>query len=290
LTPGAGFTSGSEYGSLRVTPDGERIFVTAWHLGSPFPGFPDGLSIFRRDPATGALGNVEAVLEEAGWPPTDGLSQPSSIAFTADGKFAYLGAYADRSLTAFRVRPFCASAPRASCRQTTKPGTLSLVVRAFTDPARDTLHWKWRHGEETPAAAFGDPSSDTDFVFCVHTQSADAWRPVIELSAPVAEDCAPGGPCWKKRGNPAGTKGWVYRDRARRNDGLGEIKLVPGLDGRASIALSGKGAALALPTLPLVTIDALSAEIVSGDGECWGAGYAAPFLRSDGRQLSDRSD
>lgn len=290
VAAGAGFTAGAEFGTLAVTPDGDRVLVTAWHRGAPFPGFPDGIAIFRRDPATGALTFDEALLEDETWPPDDGLTAPTGMALTADGRFAYLASNGDHALTAFRLLPFCATAPLTSCRKPASPGAATLELRDGAAPARDAVQWKWRRGEETLPAAFGDPTSDTDLTFCVHVRSGSAWRPAIELTIPAGSTCANDSSCWRARGNPPGSKGWRYHDQMRANDGVVDLTLQPGGDGKTMVTLLGRGADLGLPSLPLVSADELRVQLVSGDGQCWGADHAAPFRVHDGRRLISRSE
>jgi hypothetical protein len=290
VTPGAGFTSGADLGMVAVTPDGERVFVTGSHVGTPFPGAPDGIAIFRRDPASGALTYVEAVLEEDAFPQSDGLSLPAAIAFTSDGRFAYLGANGDRSLTAFAILPFCPSTPRPSCRLPTTPGAASLVLRSFADPQRNSLQWKWRRGAATDASAFGDPSSDTDLAFCMHARSGAGWKTLVELTVPAGSTCASDASCWRGFGTPSGSKGWLYRDRTRANDGVSDVKLRPGPDGESVAKVAGRGSALGLPALPLAGVDEVSAQLVSGEDECWGAAFSAPFRANRARRLADSSD
>lgn len=86
--------------------------------------------------------------------------------------------------------------------------------------------------------------------------------------------------------------GYVFRDPALESDGVAELRLKPGADGRASMVLRGRGRgpALDLPALPLAPSERVVAQLRTGEGECWSGDYTAPALKNDARRFADSSD
>lgn len=279
---GAGFRNGLD-GAIAVSPDGERVLVAGTDLAPCCNR--DGVSIFRRDPATGLLGYVETLLRVPAAYGEGDLGYPTSIAFAPDGRDVYVAAAADSALNAYRVLPRCSAEPRDGCRTPTRPRRSQILL---THGARDGVLWKWRSGEATSADDFGDTRATTDYAFCVHREVAGAWQSVLQLVLPAASTCANGAPCWRGAGEPAGSAGYTLRDAGALHDGVTELRLTPGADGRASILLRGRGPDLDLPPLPLGPAERVVAQLRTGEGACWGAEYAAPALRDDVKRFADQ--
>ena len=83
-------------------------------------------------------------------------------------------------------------------------------------PKGNLVSWKWSKGPEILSAAFGDPSTAHDYSLCLYDGDVTL---LSELRAPAAGTCA-GKPCWKGKGRPAGSKGWVYADKALTPTGV----------------------------------------------------------------------
>ena len=88
-------------------------------------------------------------------------------------------------------------------------------------------------------------------------------------------DTAHGGTCGTKPCWSAKPTGFVYTDKAGSSDGLQSEKVVAGAAGKTKASASGKGAALGLPTLPLV--GTVQVQLVNTAGSCFGATYSTPL-------------
>ena len=143
----------------------------------------------------------------------------------------------------------CPPAPSAGCRAASKA---SLTIADSIDDTRDAVRWSWKDGATTDLADFADPvSGSADYALCMYDGSGSP-QPLFEAVI------APGGtcgtrPCWK----PSGSAGFEYDNQAGR---ISKVKLRAGVAGRAQVAISGRGAAVAPPnpalTLP-VTVEFL---------------------------------
>ncbi len=76
--------------AVDVSPDGRHVYAT----GSA----DDGLAVFSRDAATGALGFVEAKFDGVG---LDGLGNPNSVVVSPDGANVYVASFDDGAFAAF---------------------------------------------------------------------------------------------------------------------------------------------------------------------------------------------
>jgi hypothetical protein len=94
---------------------------------------------------------------------------------------------------------------------------------------------------------------------------------VLTASAPAGGACKKGKPCWK----PSGTKGFKYADADLTPQGVQKLQLQSGAEGKAKIALGGKGALLPLPALDGLAFP-LVVQLQGTHGECWAATYASP--------------
>jgi len=138
----------------------------------------------------------------------------------------------------------CPTTPAAGCRAA---GKGSVSITNSTDDTRDAVKWGWKSGAATDVTDFADPvGGDARYALCVYDGSGNP-QPLFE--APIA----PGGicgtrPCWK----PSGSAGFKYGNKAGR---IAKVKLRAGVAGRAQVAASGKGTAVAPPspafTLPV---------------------------------------
>jgi len=179
----------------------------------------------------------------------------------------------------------CAGAeePDPACRAGLR-GSFQLRDR-FPDH-RDVLGWKLTKGDATTVADFGDPvAGTTRYDLCVYDETGGVPSRVLRATIPPGGLCK-GKPCWKAAGS-GGSKGYRYNDNLTTADGIRKIVLKPGLDGKASIILKGKGASLGLPPLPLVQDGAVTVQLKSSAGVCWGTTYDAPATKNESDQFKD---
>jgi hypothetical protein len=92
------------------------------------------------------------------------------------------------------------------------------------------------------------------------------------LRAPHGDTCN-GKPCWKGKGTPIGGKSWIYTDKGLTPTGLSKVVLKPGLAEKGKLQVKGKGAAVILPPMPILSFP-LRAQL-QGAGNCWEATYGA---------------
>lgn len=156
--------------------------------------------------------------------------------------------------------------PPAACA-TAFPAKARLDIRADADPAkaRQKLEWKWRGADAFNVTALGHPRTTDDLVLCGFDQTGL----VFEASAPAAGTCA-GVSCWSYLGGRV-----KYVDSDATPDGLTKLQAKSGSPGRGKVQVQGKGANLALPSLPL--IPPVSVHLARADGSaCWRATYSNP--------------
>ncbi len=154
-----------------------------------------------------------------------------------------------------------------TCHEATNPKGVSLSIKTGASGAADRVRYKWSRGVATSVSAFGDPTTSEGLALCVLDESSPATRLVFGARTPAAGLCA-GALCWRALGNPPGSKGYRYADKARSPDGIGRAQLKPGAAGKARIVLKGRGAELGI-TQPIPAATALRAVVQSDTGDCW---------------------
>lgn len=173
--------------------------------------------------------------------------------------------------------------PAASCLLQSRPlgATVSILDRA--DDARDQLDWVWGHGAATSSTDFGDPlSATTRFELCVYDASANA-QPLHVSRVAGGATCGTR-PCWKA----VGATRYAYASKGN-GDGITQLQLRAGLDGRSQVRIKGKGPTLspAHPALtPPVTLQLMGTDGVST--RCWQSTFATQITRNDGEQFKAR--
>jgi cysteine-rich repeat protein len=174
----------------------------------------------------------------------------------------------------------CTPSPLSGCRRPAVARKSLLTLRARSGKHHDDLlRWEWRRGSKTIKADFGDPLRDDSYALCVY----DAAGLVATTLAPSAGRCGTRS-CWQ-----AGSAGFRYQDRTRTPDGVTQIELKQGGDGRASIRVRGSGTQLGLPD-QLRPVSPLQVQLQNSHGVCWEATYAAPFVKSGPSSVRARSD
>jgi len=169
--------------------------------------------------------------------------------------------------------PSCSPTPLTTCRQQTRRAGV-LRFNEKPNPAMSRLTWVWSRGEATSHPEFGDPFTDTSYVFCLYDGSGNA-QPLATLVAPRGNFCGRIA-CWRQLGGADGTIQWV--NNSGNAYGLTQIRLRPGGDGAAKITVTARGVNLGLPATPLTAPVVLQAQATNG--ECWSAQYDALITRN----------
>ncbi|HJQ84831.1 MAG TPA: hypothetical protein VKA21_12185 [Candidatus Binatia bacterium] len=161
----------------------------------------------------------------------------------------------------------------AACRPPgDRAGSSRLAITNRTLDTKDELVWKWKgHGTRDE---FGMPTVDTGHAVCVFDASVGATPyPLL-----VAAAAAPG-------------VGWTTMStgfRYRSTTGLRSMSLRATLDAKASIAVTGLGDVLDLPTSATPFPLPLLVQLQSDEGECWQATFPAATA-NDGTKLRAKS-
>jgi len=164
----------------------------------------------------------------------------------------------------------CMVAPRSMCRKPVEPFKALLLLKDKSDDSKDKLIWKWIKGEETDFLDFGDPVTTDDYTLCIY-EGPGAFL-LFSVGAPAGGNCA-GKACWKALGkNPAGSKGYKYKDKEQTPEGVDLIVLKPGDSEKAKVIVKGNGENLGLPS-PLDVELPVTVQLQGGNGECWEAKY-----------------
>jgi cysteine-rich repeat protein len=174
----------------------------------------------------------------------------------------------------------CSTVPRVDCRQPFIAGKASLMLKPGATPDRNLLKWGWLKGARTTLLEFGDPRTTTDYRLCVY----DASGLRFTATAPAGGMCGTK-PCW----SALGTSGFKYKDKQLLPDGIQQLTLKQGADGKAKIQLTARGTPLALPGLATVT-QPVRVQLRNLDGLCWEAVYSAPASVHTSTVFKDKAD
>jgi uncharacterized delta-60 repeat protein len=204
-------------------------------------------------------------------------SGASAAVVQPDGKIVVAGdANEDFGLARYTTTPVtpCTAA---------SAGKSALCLRT-TNPQKPNLAWKWLSSGPVAKSDFGDPTADTDLVFCLRDGEPDV---AFQIAAVVPADHGLCGttPCWREN-----TRGFAYRDRGRPGlaDGVSKMSLATGVGGPARISLKGSGPNLGVPLPPYVV--PLTARLARTDGTaCWDATFSTTTANGPGG-IRARSD
>jgi hypothetical protein len=175
--------------------------------------------------------------------------------------------------------PLCAASPEV-CRTPILSGKAFLALTDKSPDEKDQLQWKWAAGSATTKSEFGDPVSTDDYVLCLY----DGSGLVATLTAPAGDVC-PTKPCWVSK-----PKGFQYKDKEASPDGITQLQLSEGADGKAKIQVKGKGLNLPMPSLTgLMSPVTVQLKPASG-AVCFGATYSFPPLLPGATSLKDKAD
>jgi Trypsin/Bacterial pre-peptidase C-terminal domain len=163
----------------------------------------------------------------------------------------------------------CVGTVPVDCKQPVQVGKTLLKLDDKTPDSRDKLSWHWR-GDDTLKAEFGTPTAGTSYVLCVYDETAG-------VPALVLRQTMPAGGAWKEN-----RRGFRYRDSKLLYGGIKSLSLKEGLGGKASISVSGKGASLAMPSLPLNQDDDVIVRLLNG-ATCWETRYDSSIINQSVR-------
>lgn len=139
---------------------------------------------------------------------------------------------------------------------------------------KQSLAWTWLGGA-TDLANLGDPTATTSYRLCIYDDDELA----TSSDVPAGGTCG-GKPCWK-----ASKSGFAFKDSTGINAGITSIKLKSGSAGK--IAVKGKGVSLTLP-LPVVQASSVDVQLVSSNGNCFGATLPSPAIKNEPDRFEDK--
>jgi len=162
------------------------------------------------------------------------------------------------------------TAPLVGCKTPVVAGK-SKVLLSERKPGRPSFKWKWKAGQATTLADFGDPLTTASSRVCLY-DAGD--HPLLGGTVPAAGTCG-GGPCWR-----ASKSGFSYKSKkpGEAPQGLFKVKLKAGDDGKAQITLGGRGESLPIPTLGVLDLPIRVQMDSSETGACWEATFSTATL------------
>jgi CSLREA domain-containing protein len=174
--------------------------------------------------------------------------------------------------------PLCVPGPRTLCRPPLEEGRSTLTLRT------DLLTWRWPRGGMTTSNDLGDPVASDDYALCMFDRFSTTSDPRVKIHADLAAGGVCGSqPCWTGLGQPPGSRGFRYRDRQRSQAGIEKVVLHPGVEGRSSFLVKGKGPGLGLDPLDVHLPTVLQLQRVGG--ACWEATFESIYNYGNGWKL-----
>jgi hypothetical protein len=137
--------------------------------------------------------------------------------------------------------------------------------------SKDAIKWSWRLGELTTTVELGNPITTDEYVLCIYDGRSGTPTLLSQLTAPT-------GLLWRPKGN----KGFGYKDKTRSNDGLQNIRLRAGDNGRAKMLVKARGGVIPMwaPFTPLAMFEgnpSVIVNLVNSQGWCWGSEFPFPL-------------
>lgn len=171
--------------------------------------------------------------------------------------------------------PSCGNRPRFQCRSPNdeRHSSISIIAGA------PKIVWKYRQGDPTSIADFGDPLTATSYTLCTYVfASSGAITQVLSAAVPP-------GSLWR-----ATAKGFTYSDPSAAAGGVFKVILDSGDKSKSRMTVKARGAALAMPTLPLDPAGVVVSQIVNDAGTCWETRFVPPASASDGARFKDKAE
>jgi len=189
----------------------------------------------------------------------------------------------------------CGATPRTGCRISIEPGKAELLVKDGTSDRGDGLVWKWLKGERTEPADFGSPTTTDSLGLCMYEQSGESPVLVFRAITVAGSGCfggSTGRSCWLGLGKQDGSGGYgqyTYRNKEQTPDGIDQMVLKAGDEGKVKVLVKAKGENLSLPELPLSL--PLQVQLHAETGECWEATYSEMGVKDNNpRQFKGVTD
>jgi 6-phosphogluconolactonase (cycloisomerase 2 family) len=233
--------------AIAVSPDGRHVITGSAR--------DNAVALFARNDASGRL---HAIAYRQNGVNDLTMSGVEDVAVSPDSKHVYAAAASSSVLAGFELLDAvaCPAVPALGCRTPTDEHAASLVLRDRDPDRRDDLKWKWKKGELTITADFGDYAQTTSFALCLYDATG------LRTESDIVPGACSRRACWRRAGS-----GLRYRDKNLSPNGLMSVAEKDGLNGRAKLVLKARGPLLAMPALPLALPATI--QLISSDGECW---------------------
>jgi len=178
----------------------------------------------------------------------------------------------------------CPPAPMPGCKLA-ESGKSSIAITDDSDDTKDGVKWKWSKGEATSLGEIGNPVTGVaHYSLCVYDTSG-AQQPRLAVGVFAKSMCGANA-CWKAHGS----KGVGYKDKAGQTDGVKQIQLTSGVDGKAKIGVNALGSGVDVPVLPPTLPVLVQLVVNEGDRKaCWEATYST-FTKLSAAQFKAKSD
>ncbi len=163
----------------------------------------------------------------------------------------------------------CGPTPDPGCKPPAVAQKAVVVLKNKSPDKKDALLWKYVKGAAIVAADLGDPTNATSYTLCVYDASGSS-QPLMLSMAPAGGTCA-GKPCWKTIKG-----GFKYKDKDATPNGLTFLLAKTGVAGKSKLIVKGKGANLAMTTLPLIAPVTVQLKRNDAPTVCWQAKYSNP--------------
>jgi hypothetical protein len=170
----------------------------------------------------------------------------------------------------------CRLFPRGGCKSPGE-GKASISLKNDANDKKDKLQWKWGKGDAVTKAEFGNPVLTDTYELCIYSNGL-----LTTASAPPGGTCDKKGvkPCWKDF-----SKGYKYKDSLTTPQGLSNLQLKEGAEGKSKVKVTGKGERLSLPDFGAITGELIVQLVNNSTGECFDAGFVQPFKKHTDTQI-----
>jgi cysteine-rich repeat protein len=162
---------------------------------------------------------------------------------------------------------------RTGCRAAAKS---HFGYKNSASDAQDKLLWTWGKGAATSKTDFGDPTVSTAYRLCVFRETSA--KPALLFSG----DVPPSATAWR-----AVQSGFIYDDGAGGHDGIRLMRLRDGGASKAKLSISGQGANLSDPALPLpLDTTGIRVQLTNESSDtCWESEFPLSRITADDKRI-----